>query len=89
MKRDFKVKNPELIANGTLTKSIDFRFDLQYSSHSQLAELYIKRKPWVLVHVNENSSKYPRVFTHLSLFLVEILDFTKTTFASAVFYRSE
>ena len=45
IKRDLQIKNLELIANGALTKLINFLFDLKYNVYSQLTELCIKHKP--------------------------------------------
>ena len=44
IKHDFQAKNQEPIANGILTNSIDFLFDLQYNTYLQLVELHIKHK---------------------------------------------
>ena len=67
MKRDFEIRNQELIADRTLVQQVDFLLDLQHNVHSQLTEIYIKHKPGVPVQIDKEGKEHAAVTASCAL----------------------
>ena len=89
MKRDFEVRNQELIADGTLVQSVDYPLDLRYNVHSQLTQIHIEHKPGAPVQIDKEGKEHAAVTLRLAPFLAKVMDFKKIFFHNVGIYTSD
>ena len=89
MKQNFETKNKEKLADGTLTSTVAFLFDIKFNHYTQMCEFHIRHKKGAPTRFNANGEEEASVQLTLSETLANVLGFSQTSFSEVGIYAAE